>query len=260
MDIYGYSHIHTRYTDGDLSLLEVKKLMLDYGASFMLITEHREHLNATTFKQLAVECHQLSDDDILIITGLEVAAGNNHILILGAEQFYEENDIVDLLTRYKADGCPIIWAHPHRNKYKIEDNLLSLLDGIEIWNSAYDTKYCPRYSSLQYARYNFKKDWLLLPALDFHRQSHLPGPKIFLSVEKLRTEEVIRQIKLGQYKIGKKEGVSSKDCLTKRYYFYFYLSLLIMMMFKFFKTTDSFLSALHIKVPVKIKNYLRRYI
>ena len=260
MNIYGYSHIHTRHTDGDLSLSEIKNVMLSYGASFVFVADHKEYLSTEKFERLVSECQQLSDDKILIIPGLEVVVGRNHLLVLGVKNYYKEDSAIDLLKKYKADGCLIIWAHPHRSKYKIDNVCLDLLDGIEIWNSAYDTKYCPRYNSLQYIKRGSKNNWLLLPGLDFHRSSHLPGPKIFLSVGRLEVEEVIKKIKSGEYLVGKKTGVKKEDFLGKKYYYYFCLSLFLLAIFNIFKTANSILLALHIKVPARIKNYLRKYI
>ena len=143
MDIYGYSHLHTKYTDGDLDLSKIKELLLNQGASFAFITEHREYFDAQKYEKYFQECRQLSDDKIIFVPGLEIAVGRNHILVLGVEKYYEDDSSINLLKRYKADGNLIIWAHPHRSRYLITADVSELLDGIEIWNSSYDTKYFP---------------------------------------------------------------------------------------------------------------------
>jgi len=260
MEIYGYLHLHTKYSDGDLDLPEIKKSLLNQGASFAFFTEHEKHLDAQGYEAFVKECRTFSDDKFLLIPGLEIPVGKNHILVLGARQYHQAGNDADLIKAYRADGCVIIWAHPHRGNYQMTDDILNLMDGMEIWNSSYDTKYAPRYSSLNYIKKNLRINWLLLPGLDFHRQSHLPGPKIFLSVNYLNYEEIIEKIKSGEYQIGNQKELNDKNVFGKKYYYYFSLSILFLTVLRILKTINSSLLALNIKVPAKIKNYLRKHI
>lgn len=260
MEIYGYSHLHTKYSDGDLDLPEIKKLLLKQGASFAFISEHEEFFNVQKYEALVKECRVLSDDQFLFIPGLEIAVSKNHILVLGAWQYHKTDNNVNLLKAYKADDCLLIWAHPHRGHYQIKDDVLNLMDGMEIWNSSYDTKYFPRHSSLSYAKRNLRTDWLLISGLDFHRASHLPGPKMFLSVNDLSYEEIIKKIKSGEYQIGNQKKLIKEDVFGKKYYYYCLLSVFFLGILKTFKIINSVLLALNIRMPAKIKNYLRKYI
>jgi hypothetical protein len=260
MQIFGYCHIHSKYSDGDLSLEKIKRIFSYLGASFIFVTEHTDNFTKDKARNFINDCQRLSNNNFLIIPGLEISIGKNHILVLGTPNYYEDNNIIYLLNKYKNDNCLLVWAHPHRGNHQVVDSILGLIDGIEIWNSVYDTKHAPRYSTLNYVKKNYQKNWLLFPGLDFHRSSHSPGPAIFLSLNQLNQEEIIRKMKINEYQIGNKIKLNKNDVLGKKYYYLFFLNLFFIIILTILRMINSVLLSFNIKAPIRIKNYLRKYI
>lgn len=255
--MFGYLHIHSKYSDGDYDLEKIKEVFSKMGANFIFLADHEERLDDKKFRDYLKECSRLSDNNFLIIPGLEINVGKNHLLALNAEQIHHENNLIEKIKKYKDDGCLIVWAHPHKNKFKIDEKLFELLDGIEVWNSLYDGKIVPRFSSLKVAS-SLPDKKKLLCALDFHRAAHSDGPKIFLKSKILEKDAVIQELKSGNYKIGKNtememDKVELNSLLTL-------ISFLSITLIRIFRISSKILSILNIKVPKKIKVFLRRKI
>lgn len=250
----GYLHVHSKYSDGDLSLSEIKRIFLGKGASFIFLAEHEELLNEKEYFELINECNRLNNESFLLVPGLESVCGENHLLIYGAKKIVPGKDIVEKIKMHKEDGCVIIWAHPHKSNYIIEPEIFSLLDGMEIWNSSYDGKNAPRFNSLNFAKKK-ASGLALLPGLDFHRAAHQYGPKIAFNLNNLNYKDIAEQIKLGKFLVGSEErGVDSflkKNTINLK-------SLASIFFLHFFKKLNAIFFRFHIKAPRRIKDRIRK--
>ncbi|MDD5438558.1 MAG: PHP domain-containing protein, partial [Patescibacteria group bacterium] len=182
--IRGYLHLHSRHSyDGKLSLPELREKCLALGMNFAAVTEHTDGLDADSVEKVVSECRSLSDSNFLFIPGFELPYKNCHILLIGASALDLKLDSLEAIKLAKQQGAWIVLAHPHRNQYKIDDDLVALLDGIEIWNQQYDGKHFPRLKALKMyeSHHQIKSDLLATAGLDFHRESHFGGPYVKLA-------------------------------------------------------------------------------
>jgi hypothetical protein len=118
----------------------------------VLLAEHAQNLDAPEMVSYVQECKNLSNDKVILIPGLEFGFSeypNLHLLAIGINIFIEPTDIVTTIKKiHEQDGIAII-AHPSRNNHFVPDEITPLLDGIEVWNAAYDSRYFPNPASLK---------------------------------------------------------------------------------------------------------------
>jgi hypothetical protein len=184
MKFFGILHVHSKYSyDGEVSLAELRVLCERIGIQFVCLTEHVEGLSEERMREFVSECHERSDATFLFIPGFEVSYNNAHIL--------------------KLDDNTEIIAHPHRSGFVFDEHVQSKCIGGEVWNSQYDGKRFPRWTSLQWFHDIAKNrnEFLALAGVDLHRPAHLSGPRIEIEADSLTKEVVLSAIHKGQYKL-----------------------------------------------------------
>lgn len=205
--INGYLHLHSNHSyDGKLLLPEIKEKCLALGMSFVAMAEHTDGLTPADIQLAANECRVLSDSKFIFLPGFELPYKDCHVLLLGAVDVRLDLLPLEAIKLAKKQGAFIALAHPHRNHYQIDQELLELLDGIEVWNQQYDGKRYPRIQALElFEKSSTQKISLLATAgLDLHRASHLGNPHIRLDVDELSEKEILDQIKAGNYSMMSK--------------------------------------------------------
>ena len=134
------AHVHSDWSyDGHYSLLELKEIFKRWGVKCLLMSEHDRTFNSEKWDRYQKACDAESDNNFLIIPGIEYSCPNNiiHILVWGNLPFMgaglEPHLLFDKLQKHKYFA---VWAHPeHKKAYRIfDDNWLKFLHGIEIWN------------------------------------------------------------------------------------------------------------------------------
>jgi hypothetical protein len=143
--ITGIVHVHSDFSrDGLCSVRELASYARDEGLRFVTLTDHAEEISLDDMKKLQQQCAQESDESCVLIPGLEFrCSGDIHILGLGISREIPCEDPVTVATQIGAMGGLAILAHPARNGYQCHPELCRVLDGIEIWNAAYDGPFVP---------------------------------------------------------------------------------------------------------------------
>ena len=184
--VRGIIHVHSDFSrDGLHSVADLADFAREAGFRFVGLTDHAEDLSAEDMKSLREECEEHSDESFVIIPGLEFrCSGDIHILGLGVTDHNASNDPVVVASQIRRNGGLAILAHPGRNGYQCPRELYTMLNGIEIWNAAYDGRFVPRLASLRLLREarNVNPSMFGIGGADLHGLHNPPGVVIQLSV------------------------------------------------------------------------------
>ena len=98
----------------------------------------------------------------------------------------------------------VVLAHPVRNKFEVDKDLLEVINGIEIWNQQYEGKHAPRTRSVKlYNELVLKKLGLLRTGgLDLHRREHFGSPQTEVDAAALSGLAIVAALKLGSFTFG----------------------------------------------------------
>jgi len=140
----GIIHVHSTFSyDGQNTLGELAAMGKSRGYSFIGMTEHSDTFDHPKMAAFVQECRSLSDASFVLIPGIEFSCGPLHLLGLGLDRFTESTDPV-LVTRFiQEQGGLAAVAHPSRYRYQVPEALVAELDGIEVWNASYDSRFVP---------------------------------------------------------------------------------------------------------------------
>jgi hypothetical protein len=141
----GAIHIHSTYSDGELTLSELKDVYQAAGCSFLAMTDHAEAFGAEQLERYVAECRALSDETFTFVAGLEFACLNRmHVLGLGVTTLATSREPQEVFAHIeRKDGISVI-AHPLDTAFPWIESFQKLPSGIEVWNSKYDGRYAPR--------------------------------------------------------------------------------------------------------------------
>lgn len=267
----GGIHVHSTYSyDGSLSLAELRHQALQRGLHFLCMTEHTDQLTEAEVEAFVQECKAHSDEQFVFVPGFEVPYQEAHVLMLGAETFVAQTADREKLKQWATRAELVVLAHPHRNRFLVDDVLASLLDGVEIWNSQYDGKQAPRIKSWELLDSLREKrlqaepgsaGLLAFGGLDIHRSEHFGGPEIHLSLSELNTTGILEALKLGQYTIRRQtkqiEPQARVDSLTYRERA---LSRVNTQVMQLAKASTRGLKRLGIRVPKGVRTLIRKYL
>ena len=167
----------------------------------MIMTEHAESMDEDKIKEFVSECKALSDDNLVIIPGLEFICDNNlHILGLGIEKNFVGSDPEGIIDQIHANNGLAVLAH-----IKIYDSIpikkLRNLDGVEIWNSRYDGRFAPplkHFSILKKFREE-NNNILGYGGIDLHNDYEFGKLSICLNLEEMSSRNVVDALKKGNF-------------------------------------------------------------
>lgn len=202
----GIVHVHSNYSfDGQHSLEEIALFGRRRGYSFIGMTEHSDTFDHSKMSVYVKECRRLSDPGFLVIPGIEFTCENNlHLLGLGVEHFTYTKDPISVAQFIKRqDGLAIV-AHPGRYDFKIPSGLEAEINGIEIWNSAYDGRFVPNDLSIQLWQSLKKHNVALCPlgGQDLHQITAHCHVQISVTCDELVEETVMQALKEGNFSIS----------------------------------------------------------
>lgn len=196
----GAIHLHTNYCDGDFGLSEIRQQFLAKGYSFVCITTHAEIIEPDQIKSLKAECSQLSSGDFVMIPGVETkTAGGVDILAIGVP------------ARIK------ILAHPKTITRELASDVLSNLNGVEVWNANYDGNEMSRVG-MKILRNAKKNNFpvMAFAGLDFH--SELCNPFFTeVNLPELTEEAILSALLNGEFRtVSPKLVINSDGMITKK--------------------------------------------
>lgn len=262
MKLHGVTHIHSTYSyDGTMSLLEIKQACQERGLSFVCMTEHTDEMTPELFGKFVTECRELSDNDFLFVPGVEIPYGEAHILLIGCTKWVGQKakDATSLLEASSVSAMTIL-AHPVRNHFKLDDTMLDVIDGVEVWNQQYDGKLVPRTRSvallneLQQAHPELRAT----AGLDLHRIEHMGDPTMTIDIGTLSEPFVLHALTTGSYTFSK-TGFSGKKAI-KLSFRQKIQSLVSLGIIKAGKFINKQLAVLGISFPKKLKQFVRRFV
>lgn len=264
MEIRGILHCHSAYSyDAKLSLSELKALFQSRGLSFACMTEHTDELTPERAATFVAECDALSDSTFRFIPGFEVPYRRAHILMIGMRKFYEPYAAtLDTLKRWSKEAAFVVLAHPVRNRFEVEPELLKQLDGLEVWNQQYEGKRVPRVRSLKLFETLRREKPLLVATggLDLHRREHFGAPLTTMNVDKLDEQSIIEKLKNGAFTVSSHQAhffgtLPDTPALIKKHRIQSHISVTIIVLGKW---VNKILAMLHISLPKSLKERIRR--
>lgn len=221
----GLFHVHSNYSyDGKCSLSELVDFCKERGYSFIILTEHAEDFNDSKMQSYVQECENLSNGKVLVIPGLEFGFDEYpdlHLLGVGINEYIDSQNITAVVERIHRQGGLAIIAHPSRNNHFVPVEIIDKIDGLEMWNAAYDSKYLPRYKSAKlYKKLRKKNNSLIaLGGLDMHMINNFKDLTITVYGKYENSKDLITVFKKGQFntkgKIIKLKSKLKIGCLSQ---------------------------------------------
>jgi len=210
----GLFHVHTNHSfDGESSIEELVRFCRGNRFAFVCVTEHADRMDEESVRRAVREYDACSGNGVRIIPGFEYAFPEDdgvHLLCVGIREAIREKRIAGAVDEVRRSGGLAIVAHPSRNGYRIPEEIVPAIDGIEIWNASYDSRYLPDTRSLELWNSVRKRNpgVMAYTGLDMHDirryrevflqlERELPGSEI----------DVIEELRQGRF-IGKGRFVS----------------------------------------------------
>jgi hypothetical protein len=168
------------------------------------MTEHTDELSPAKVEAFVNACRELSDEAFLFIPGFEVPYQHAHVLMVGSTNFVTAFADAADLKKWAEGSAVVVLAHPVRNSFKVDETLLSVIDGIEVWNQQYDGKRVPRAHSVRLLNEcrQRKEGLRAFGGLDFHRKEHYGSPILSVNAVALTESEILYELHEGSFCFG----------------------------------------------------------
>jgi len=202
MKVRGVIHARARHSgNGFLSLAELKKSLFAHGLSFCCVTEESVAMTHETAAAFVDECHQLSDQAFVFIPGFEVPYDDVSLLLIGTSVFMNQT-VDELVLRAWREVTPLIFLGRGTAVTEATLNpLLTLIDGVEVWNRSLDSGGSPHFKTLKMfsSLRKIKPELRAVAGLGLYEFGGHTQPEIELTVDAPDTAQIIRQLGLGFY-------------------------------------------------------------
>jgi hypothetical protein len=199
----GALHIHSSISyDGIMSVEELSLFFKRKKFDFVLITEHSENVSDGVMNRLVDECRRFSSSEFLMIPGLEFSCRDGlHILGLGANKISESDDPLEILHHIRQQGGVAVLAHPTKKEYSFDGAWIEELDGVEIWNSAYDGKFLPQPKPMKMFKRLSEQNPRLIPfvGMDLHREENYYDVGLRIKGDNLNERQILQHLKTGNF-------------------------------------------------------------
>jgi len=201
--VKGVLHAHTNLShDGTLNLKELRSFFKFRGFDFLCLTDHSQDLNNYQYQELKRTSHELSDNDFVLIPGIEYSCdGEVHIMGIGIGNMTEKTKPQQVIDHIHQNGGIAVWAHPTKMNYPSDPEWISKLDGVEIWNLASDGKYLPQSKSIK-AYFDFKRinpTLLAFFGMDFHHKERYYDLSLRLDGVECTEKHILAALKAGRF-------------------------------------------------------------
>lgn len=265
MKIRGLLHLHSKYSyDGKIFLRELAHLCRVYKYKFVIMTEHAESLNDIKMKEFVRECKAHSDENLIIIPGLEFTCGGVHILGLGINECLSESNLANLITKIHNNGGIAVVAHVNYYKKIPYDELLNI-DGLEIWNAKYDGWYAPSLKCLKILKkFKYFNDKVIaFCGLDLHSEYEFGKLSVIVNVDEIKINQrvILELLKEGDFQIT--NGLITIDLRNSKWIENIFIVLLrsiYIILFTTKKCILKFFKVIGFKTPKKLAKMIKRII
>jgi hypothetical protein len=137
----GVMHVHSTFSDGDLSPAEIRDWAVAEELDFVCITDHSESLTREARAELCEECRRLSTGTLLV-PAIEFAHSGRHVIALASDECLmdlTDEEVVRAPEIVRERGGMTIWAHPAATyDLSLRGGAAAPYDGMEIWNLKVD--------------------------------------------------------------------------------------------------------------------------
>jgi hypothetical protein len=199
----GAIHIHSRYSDGEFSLPELREIYLSAGFRFAGMTDHAEAFDSEKLEAYVAECRSLSDDRFCFVPGLEYECQNRlHILGYGMTVLASTRDPQAVIRKIEELGGISVIAHPADAAFEWVESFELLPQGIEVWNSKYDGRYAPRPATflLLHRLQQRKPSLRAFYGQDLHWKKQFRGLANVVCCQGVSQEEILAALARGEYR------------------------------------------------------------
>ncbi|MCB9478345.1 MAG: ATP-grasp domain-containing protein [Deltaproteobacteria bacterium] len=199
----GVVHAHTTFSyDGTLTPEALAAHLEERGLSFVALAEHVESMDADAIARLWQVCERISRPGMIVIPGIEFSTFiNTHILGLGVREFFDEKDPARIVAGIKKRGGVAVLAHPDIRPFERDEQFLSTLDGVEIWNSTHDGPFVP--SLLNIAAVNeirgHNPKVKAFGGCDFHKTGDYRGAHVELTGRLTTRDDILDALRHGHF-------------------------------------------------------------
>jgi hypothetical protein len=198
----GALHIHSKYSDGEFTLEELRKIFLSESCSFVCMTDHAEYFDEESVRRYVAECESLSDAKFRFVPGLEYRCERDmHILGYHATKLIQGTDPQDVIRHIDAQGAVSVIAHPKNEFFEWIESFVALPQGIETWNSKYDGRYAPRsgtFALLQRLKQR-APGMHAFYGLDLHWKKQFRGFFVTIDCDSAETGAILAALTAGKY-------------------------------------------------------------
>ena len=202
----GILHVHSTYSyDGEHSLEEIAAFAGRRGYRFVGMAEHSDTLDDASVAAFVADCARVSSSNCLIIPGIEFTCRNKlHLLGFGVRSFTGSRDPLQVAGFIRRSGGIAVVAHPIRYGYSLPENLSGSVDGIEVWNAAYDGRFVPNDRSMRLVRSIRRehRSCLAFGGQDLHRLQDHRSVEITVDCDRLESAAVLDAIRRGDFIIS----------------------------------------------------------
>ena len=200
--LQGAMHVHSKYSDGEFTLEELRDTFLSEGCTFVCMTDHAEYFDAASLQTYMQELHRNSDQHFCFVPGLEYRCDEGmHILGYGASLLTTTTDPQKVIDQIKMQGAVSVIAHPKDEHFSWIESFVTLPQGIETWNSKYDGRYAPRQRTfaLQQRIRGRVPDIHAFYGQDLHWKKQFRGLRIALDCDAAQSQAVLAALAGGRY-------------------------------------------------------------
>jgi len=199
----GVVHVHTDYShDGKDSVERLREFALKQGIWFIGLADHAEDLSAAQYDDLAARARAASDAAVSIIPGLEYRFAGYpglHLLALGLLHRIGPTTPEEFVAQAGTAARFTIAAHPGLFRYRMPDAVADMIDAIEVWNAAYNTRYLPDPAALRLLeRIRVRRPEVVgIAGLDQHDSRNDRGTRVILLDPDAR--DPLAELKAGRF-------------------------------------------------------------
>jgi len=259
----GALHAHTRHSDGEFTLEELRKIFIAEGCCFLCVTDHAEYFDQVSIERYVAECESLSDHSFRFVPGLEYRCVRDmHILGYGATRLTESTDPEEVIRHIDSQGAIAVIAHPKDDFFAWIETFQTLPVGIETWNTKYDGRYAPRpgaFALLQRLKERVP-EMRAFYGQDLHWKHQYRGLRVVLDCDSLQTDAIRIALAKGKYSALKDDLQLSSDGILPQALLEEFgrVQARSRRMWRFLKDGKQRLDRLGIRVPESLKAQLRR--
>jgi hypothetical protein len=198
------AHAHSKHSfDGRLTLPEVAAFFRERGLDFALMSEHVESLTAEKARVFIEECGELSDENFLLVPGIEIDAV--HALFYGVTKVTPWASNEELAEQLASGGAMTVVSHPVKIRRGLPAVTRRHAEGVEVWNSRHDGKTTANGAMVAYwrkLRAELGRELAPMCGIDFHGR-HDFTPLIFeVECERLKAPAILGALRESRFDLS----------------------------------------------------------